>query len=48
MSLASLKTHKFSSAEELCHFVNNNSISVIEQIVINDDYLYILFYRQED
>ena len=45
MGLASLKTHKFSSAEALCSFVNYNSISVIEQIVINADYLYVLFYR---
>ncbi len=45
MSLASLRTHKFSSAEALCKFVNDYKISVIEQIVIKDNDVYVLFYR---
>ena len=44
MSLAALHTKTFSSAEDLCNFVNNNQISVIEQIVI-DGYIFVLFYR---
>lgn len=42
MSLAALKTKKFSSAEELCAFVNYNEISVIVQV---EDDLYVLYYR---
>ena len=45
MSLASLKSHRFSSDDELCAFVNDNQISVIEQIVIEGGYVYVLFYR---
>ena len=44
MSLAALKTEKFSSNEELCAFINYNEISVIVQIVVKDD-LYVLCYR---
>ena len=44
MGLAALQTKKFSSAEELCAFVNYNEISVIVQIVVKDD-LYVLYYR---
>lgn len=44
MGLARLRTHEFRSAEDLCAFVNDNGISVIEQIVIKDD-TYVLFYR---
>lgn len=44
MSLAALKTNRFSSANELCAFVNDNQISVIEQIVL-EGYVYVLFYR---
>lgn len=44
MGLARLKVHKFSSAEALCSFVNDNEISVIENIIMDND-LYILFYR---
>lgn len=44
MGLATLKIHKFSSAEALCAFVNSNGISVIENIIKDND-LYILFYR---
>lgn len=44
MSLAALQTKKFSSAEELCAFVNYNGISVVVQIVVKDD-LYVLYYR---
>lgn len=46
MGLARLKIHKFSSAELLCSFVNDNGISVIEQIVIDSDNVYVLFYRE--
>lgn len=44
MGLAALKTHEFDSKEDLCNFVNNNNISVIEQIVVRGC-SYILFYR---
>lgn len=45
MGLARLKTKKFSSPEDLCSFVNDNQISVIEQIVEEGYAAYILFYR---
>ena len=44
MSLARLYTKTFDSALDLCIFVNENSISVIEQIIIKDN-TYVLFYR---
>lgn len=44
MSLAALRTRRFSSAEALCQFVNDNNISVIESIIMNGD-IYVLFYR---
>ena len=45
MALAALKTKKFSSAEELCAFINYNEVSVIVQIVVKDN-LYVLYYRE--
>ena len=44
MSLAALKTEKFSSNKELCAFLDYNEISVIVQIVVRDG-LYVLYYR---
>lgn len=37
MGLAALKTHRFSSADTLCSFVNSNSVSVIENIIAGND-----------
>lgn len=44
MSLATMKSITFSTASELCRFVNDNEISVIEQIVLVEN-CYVLFYR---
>lgn len=45
MSLAALKTKKFSSAEELYAFINYDEVSVIVQIVVKDN-SYVLYYRE--
>ena len=44
MSMARLRSIRFCTEVELCEFVNNNAITVIEQIVF-DPYGYVLFYR---
>ena len=45
MSLARMHTKTFSSAEELCQFVNSNEISVIESIVVCNGMYQLFYYR---
>lgn len=47
MSLARMYTKTFSSAEELCQFINEKEISVIESIVVCHG-MYQLFYRLDN
>lgn len=45
MSLVRMYTKTFASPEELCQFINENEISVIESIVVCNGMYQLFYYR---